>query len=137
MLLVSHSTAELIAFSQNRQIDTTFIEQSSPTPSTSYRRHSLNVEHGGDSGIDSVQASPSPIAQQSNQPIIITSSSTLKQSSCSSPTPSERQQQQRQLLHPDHARTIRPPTSPDNVNCFKLLLKYCNEDKLLSILELA
>jgi hypothetical protein len=99
---------------QTRHIDTTFIEHS---PSSSNRRHSLNVEHGGDSGIDSVQASPSPIAQQSNQPIIITSSNQLKQSSSSSPTPSERQQQRRfsQLLHPDHARIIRPPTSPDNV----------------------
>lgn len=104
----------LIHSTQNKQIDTTFIEQSSSTSSSSCRRHSLNVEHGGDSGIDSVQASPSPITQQSNQPIIITSSSTLKQSS-SSPTPSERQQQ-RKLLHPDHARIIRPPTSPDNVS---------------------
>ena len=103
---------------QTRHIDTTFIEIS---PSPSNRRNSLSIEHGGDSGIDSVQASPSPIAQQSNQPIIITNN--LKQSS-TSPTPSERQQQRRfsQLLHPDHARIIRPPTSPDNVRFCEFLV---------------
>lgn len=105
---------------QTRQIDTTFIEQSSSS-SSSCRRSSLNVEHGCDSGIDSVQASPSPIAQQSNQPIIVTSCSVLKQSSSSSPTPSDKQQQQRRLLHPDHARNIRPPTSPDNVRVLNLV----------------
>lgn len=104
--------------------DTTFIE----SPSTSLavnicRRASLTVEHGQDSGIESVQASPSPINAQSNQPIIVTSSSSLKQQqpSNSSPTPSDKQlqQKQRKLLHPDHARIIqRPPTSPDNVIFF-------------------
>lgn len=103
-----------------RQTDTTtFIEHPPSSPSSPFRRHSLNVEHGGDSGIESVQASPSPIAQQSNHPIIVTSSSTLKQSSNNSPTPSERHLQQQRfsrLLHPDHARIIRPPTSPDNTS---------------------
>ncbi|KAG5681508.1 hypothetical protein PVAND_010934 [Polypedilum vanderplanki] len=105
-----------------QQNDTTFIEQSSSLLSTSVgicRRSSLSVEHGQDSGIESVQASPSPIAQ-SNQPIIVTNSSALKQpqSSSSSPTPSDKQPQQRlrKLLHPDHARIIRPPTSPDNTS---------------------
>ncbi|CAG9803425.1 unnamed protein product [Chironomus riparius] len=101
--------------------DTTFIE----SPSTSLavnicRRASLTVEHGQDSGIESVQASPSPINAQSNQPIIVTSSSSLKQqqTSNSSPTPSDKQlqQKQRKLLHPDHARIQRPPTSPDNTS---------------------
>ena len=84
----------------------------------------MTVEHGQDSGIESVQASPSPINAQSNQPIIVTSSSSLKQqhTSNSSPTPSDKQlqQKQRKLLHPDHARIQRPPTSPDNV-IFSLL----------------
>ena len=117
---------------KQRNDDTTFIE----SPSTSFavnicRRASLTVEHGQDSGIESVQASPSPINAQSNQPIIVTSSSSLKQqqtSSNSSPTPSDKQlqQKQRKLLHPDHARIIqRPPTSPDNVifsSCFLCIL---------------
>jgi hypothetical protein len=79
----------------------------------------LNInEHGGDSGIDSIQASPSPIAQQPNQPIIINNSNSLTQYRINSPTPSEKQAKKQRfskLLHPDHARIIRPTTSPDNV----------------------
>ncbi|CAO1379117.1 unnamed protein product [Diamesa serratosioi] len=97
--------------------DTTFIEQSR-------RRTSLILEHSGDSGIDSIQASPSPMALSAQPPSLVTSSNNLKQSSIAinilpqSPTPSDKQRHQRKLLHPDHARllSLRNQTSPDSTS---------------------
>lgn len=75
--------------------------------------------HAGDSGIDSIQASPSPIAlpDKSNiSPCI---------SPLGSPTPSIGDRTHRRpssaLLHPDHARLLalrQLHISPDNVRFF-------------------
>lgn len=81
--------------------------------------------HAGDSGIDSVQASPSPIAIPCH-PLIISNAVSAHNSPVSSPlngspTTSSADRSNRRpssgLLHPDHARifSLRPPPSPDQV----------------------
>lgn len=79
---------------------------------------------GGDSGIDSVQASPSPIAGPYPS---ISGISTVQQQPSVSPTLSNggncnKRRPSSALLHPDHARIfiMRPQPSPDQVILFQL-----------------
>ncbi|XP_049545802.1 uncharacterized protein LOC125957262 [Anopheles darlingi] len=86
------------------------------------RRNSLFVDqlHAGDSGIDSVQASPSPIAMPCH-PLVVSNAISPSASPAGSPTPSVERANRRpstSLLHPDHARifALRAPTSPDQTS---------------------
>ncbi|XP_050091282.1 uncharacterized protein LOC126574913 isoform X1 [Anopheles aquasalis] len=96
------------------------------------RRNSLFVDqlHAGDSGIDSVQASPSPIAMPCH-PLVVSNAISPSASPAGSPTPSVERANRRpstSLLHPDHARifALRAPTSPDQVSLASLPLFDCH-----------
>ncbi|KAL9702346.1 hypothetical protein quinque_005864 [Culex quinquefasciatus] len=84
------------------------------------RRNSLFVDQlqAGDSGIDSVQASPSPVAMPCHPMVVSNAISPSASPTVGSPTPSVDRNNRRpstSLLHPDHARlfALRQPTSPD------------------------
>uniref|UniRef100_A0A182Y9I5 Uncharacterized protein n=1 Tax=Anopheles stephensi TaxID=30069 RepID=A0A182Y9I5_ANOST len=97
--------------------------------SSNGRRNSLFVDQlqAGDSGIDSVQASPSPIAMPCHPLVVSNAISPSASPTAGSPTPSVDRATRRpstSLLHPDHARifALRAPTSPDQVSLASLPL---------------
>lgn len=85
------------------------------------RRNSLFVDQlqAGDSGIDSVQASPSPVAMPCHPLVVSNAISPSASPTVGSPTPSmdRNRRPSTSLLHPDHARilALRQLTSPDQV----------------------
>ncbi|XP_040168693.1 uncharacterized protein LOC120903363 isoform X3 [Anopheles arabiensis] len=91
--------------------------------SSNGRRNSLFVDQlqAGDSGIDSVQASPSPIAMPCHPLVVSNAISPSASPTAGSPTPSVDRATRRpstSLLHPDHARifALRAPASPDQTS---------------------
>uniref|UniRef100_A0A182IKI8 Uncharacterized protein n=1 Tax=Anopheles atroparvus TaxID=41427 RepID=A0A182IKI8_ANOAO len=91
--------------------------------SSNGRRNSLFVDQlqAGDSGIDSVQASPSPIAMPCHPLVVSNAISPSASPTAGSPTPSVDRAARRpstSLLHPDHARifALRAPSSPDQTS---------------------
>lgn len=90
------------------------------------RRHSLFIDplHAGDSGIDSIQASPSPnacITLPGTAPSKSTAVSPVNSPPNGSPLPtfSKSRRPSSALLHPDHARLLalrNQQISPDQVN---------------------
>ncbi|XP_058128372.1 uncharacterized protein LOC131285917 [Anopheles ziemanni] len=95
--------------------------------SSNGRRNSLFVDQlqAGDSGIDSVQASPSPIAMPCHPLVVSNAISPSASPTAGSPTPSVDRGTRRpstSLLHPDHARifALRAPSSPDQVSLASL-----------------
>lgn len=96
------------------------------------RRNSLFVDQlqAGDSGIDSVQASPSPVAMPCHPMVVSNAISPSASPTVGSPTPSVDRNNRRpstSLLHPDHARlfALRQPTSPDQVRTTLGYVKSC------------
>ncbi|XP_055593411.1 uncharacterized protein LOC129744745 [Uranotaenia lowii] len=94
----------------------------SSSSSGDLRRNSLFVDQlqAGDSGIDSVQASPSPIAMPCHPLVVSNAISPSASPTMGSPTPSIDRQRRpsASLLHPDHARlfALRQSTSPDQTS---------------------
>ncbi|XP_062563834.1 uncharacterized protein LOC134226828 [Armigeres subalbatus] len=86
------------------------------------RRNSLFVDQlqAGDSGIDSVQASPSPVAMPCHPLVVSNAISPSASPTVGSPTPSmdRNRRPSTSLLHPDHARilALRQLTSPDQTS---------------------
>ncbi|XP_055625534.1 uncharacterized protein LOC129768124 [Toxorhynchites rutilus septentrionalis] len=96
--------------------------QSSSSSSSDLRRNSLFVDQlqAGDSGIDSVQASPSPVAMPCHPLVVSNAISPSTTPTANSPTLSVERNRRPSttLLHPDHARilALRQPTSPDQTS---------------------
>ncbi|XP_053685763.1 uncharacterized protein LOC128735298 [Sabethes cyaneus] len=86
------------------------------------RRNSLFVDQlqAGDSGIDSVQASPSPVAMPCHPLVVSNAISPSASPTIGSPTQSvdHNRRPSTSLLHPDHARifALRQPSSPDQTS---------------------
>ncbi|XP_021708574.1 uncharacterized protein LOC5578903 [Aedes aegypti] len=94
----------------------------SSSSSGDLRRNSLFVDQlqAGDSGIDSVQASPSPVAMPCHPLVVSNAISPSASPTVGSPTPSmdRNRRPSTSLLHPDHARilALRQLTSPDQTS---------------------
>ncbi|XP_058466499.1 uncharacterized protein LOC131439471 [Malaya genurostris] len=95
---------------------------SSSSSNSDLRRHSLFVDQlqAGDSGIDSVQASPSPVAMPCHPMVVSNAISPSASPTNGSPTQSveHNRRPSTSLLHPDHARifALRQPSSPDQTS---------------------